>query len=68
MVLIVNDAVIYIYKSAGSHPGLTGSRVDPAGRPGFAGPISMRVFASTRTGPRPGSAGSRVDPPGRSGF
>jgi len=33
-------------------------RVDPAGRPGFPGPIPKRVLASTRTGPRPGSAGS----------
>jgi len=55
-------------KLTGSHPGLTGSRVDPPGRPGFTGPIPKRVFASTRTGLRPGSAGSRVDPPGRSGF
>jgi len=60
-----------IYKSAGSHPGLTGwtgSWVDPPGRSGFARSIPKRVFASTRTGPRPGSAGSRIDPPGRSGF
>jgi hypothetical protein len=31
-------------------------RVDRVpGRPGFAGPIPERVFASTRTSPRPGS-------------
>jgi hypothetical protein len=34
-------------------------RVDRVpGRPGFTGPISKRVFASTRIGLRPGSAGS----------
>jgi hypothetical protein len=42
-------------KLTGSHPGLTWSRVNPPGRPGFPGPILEWVFASTRTGPRPGS-------------
>jgi hypothetical protein len=56
---------IYIYKKETGWPG---SRVDPAGQPGFTGSTPERVFASTRTGPRPGSAGSRVDPSGQSGF
>jgi hypothetical protein len=43
-------------KLTGSHPGLTGGPGDRVpGRPGFAGPIPERVFASTRTNPRPGS-------------
>ena len=46
-------------KEVGSQPGLPGSpgfRVDPPGRPGFAGPTPRRVFTKTRTGPMPGLA------------
>jgi hypothetical protein len=52
--------------NAGSRPGLSGSWVDPPGRPGLAGFLHLPVFLLTRTGPATGSAGSRVDPPGRS--
>jgi len=60
---------VYVKKRGRVSAGFTRvARVDPPGRPGFAGPTPRRVFTKTRTGPMPGSAGSRVDPPGRSGF
>jgi hypothetical protein len=49
---------IYYKKTAGSQLGLPGSsgfRVDPPGRPSFAGPNSRLVFSLTQPGSRPGS-------------
>ena len=62
---------IYYKKTAGSQLGLPGSsgfRVDPPGRPGFAGPNSRLVFSLTQPGSRLELIGSGINLPDHARF